>query len=48
MQLGNALYPLIEDAAPLEEILENYQTDYLPKHVRMMSDKLGLKTCSRN
>lgn len=44
MQLGNALYPLIEDAEPLEEILENYQTAYLPKHVRMMSDKLGLET----
>ena len=43
MQLGNALYPLIEDAAPLEEILNKYQTDYLPRHVRMMSDKLGLK-----
>jgi serine/tyrosine/threonine adenylyltransferase len=41
--LGNALYPLIEDAAPLEEILNNYQANYLPKHVRMMSDKLGLK-----
>lgn len=44
LQLGNALYPLIEDAAPLEEILNNYQTSYLPKHIRMMSDKLGLKT----
>jgi uncharacterized protein YdiU (UPF0061 family) len=43
-QLGNALYPLIEDAAPLEEILDKYQTDYLPKHVQMMSDKLGLQT----
>ncbi|MGI8495212.1 MAG: protein adenylyltransferase SelO [Pyrinomonadaceae bacterium] len=43
MQLGNALYPLIEDVESLEEILENYQTSYLPKHVRMMSDKLGLK-----
>lgn len=43
MQLGNALYMLIEDAEPLEEILENYQKNYLPKHVRMMSDKLGLK-----
>ncbi len=43
MQLGNALYMLIEDAEPLEEILEKYQVDYLPKHVRMMSDKLGLK-----
>ena len=43
LQLGNALYPLVEDAAPLEEILDNYQTSYLPKHIRMMSDKLGLK-----
>lgn len=43
LQLGNALYLLIEDAAPLEEILDKYQTSYLPKHVRMMSDKLGLK-----
>lgn len=44
LQLANALLPLIKDAAPLEEILDNYQTAYLPKHVRMMSDKLGLKT----
>ncbi len=44
MQLGNALYPLIEDAKPLEEILNSYQTNYQSKHVRMMSDKLGLKT----
>lgn len=42
MQLGNALYLLIEDAKPLEEILNEYQENYLPKHVRMMSDKLGL------
>ncbi len=46
MQLGNALYLLIEDATPLEEILENYQRNYLPKHVRMMSDKLGLKNAA--
>ena len=43
MQLGNALYPLIEDAAPLEGILEKYQTAYLSKHIRMISDKIGLK-----
>ncbi|MEK7723016.1 MAG: YdiU family protein [Acidobacteriota bacterium] len=43
LQLGNALFPLIQDAAPLEEVLDSYQTNYLPKHVRMMSDKLGLK-----
>jgi uncharacterized protein YdiU (UPF0061 family) len=41
-QLGNALYPLVEEAEPLEAILNNYQTDYLPKHLKMMSDKLGL------
>ncbi len=46
MQLGNALYPLIKEAEPLEEILENYQISYLPKHIRMMSDKLGLKAAA--
>jgi uncharacterized protein YdiU (UPF0061 family) len=42
-QLGNALFPLVEDIEPLKEILDKYQSDYLAKHVRMMSDKLGLK-----
>lgn len=46
MQLANALYPLIEDTTPLEEILDSYQTSYMPKHVRMMSDKLGLKAAA--
>jgi uncharacterized protein YdiU (UPF0061 family) len=27
-QLANALYPLIQEAAPLESILERYQTQY--------------------
>ncbi|HRH40377.1 MAG TPA: YdiU family protein [Pyrinomonadaceae bacterium] len=44
LQLGNALFPLIQDAKPLEEILDSYQINYLPKHICMMSDKLGLKT----
>jgi serine/tyrosine/threonine adenylyltransferase len=43
LQLGNALFPIIEDAAALEAILEEYRVGYLPKHLRMMSDKLGLK-----
>ncbi len=43
LQLGNALFPLIEDPKPLEEILDNYQINYLPKHVEMMSKKLGIK-----
>lgn len=46
LQLGNALYPLIEEPEPLEEILNEYQENYLPKHVRMMSDKLGLKAAA--
>ena len=48
LQLGNALFPLIEDAAPLEEILDNYRTSYLPKHLRMICDKLGLKTVPKS
>ena len=37
-----ALYPLIEDAAPLEAILETYKTDFEAKHLQMMKAKLGL------
>lgn len=43
-QLANALYPLIEDAKPLEEILENYKVDYEKKSLEMMQQKLGLST----
>jgi uncharacterized protein YdiU (UPF0061 family) len=42
IQLANALYPLIEDAKPLEAILEGYQQDFDKKYVEMMSKKLGL------
>ena len=42
MQLANALFPLIEEAKPLEAILENYQTDFDQKYVEMMSAKIGL------
>ncbi|WP_299016389.1 protein adenylyltransferase SelO [uncultured Polaribacter sp.] len=41
-QLANALYPLIEDAKPLEEILEQYKTDFQQKSFAMMKTKLGL------
>jgi uncharacterized protein YdiU (UPF0061 family) len=43
-QLANALYPLIEDSAPLEAILDNYKKDYAVKHLDMMRSKLGLST----
>ena len=41
-QLANALYPLIEDAAPLEAILNQYKTDFEKKSLQMMKSKLGL------
>lgn len=41
-QLANALYPLIEEAAPLEEVLESYKQNYLADSLKMMRKKLGL------
>ena len=41
-QLANALFPLIGEAAPLENILEQFRTDHALGHVRMMRQKLGL------
>lgn len=42
LQLANALYPLIEETKPLEEILGRFATAYETKWQRMMADKLGL------
>ncbi|CAM1347018.1 protein adenylyltransferase SelO [Tenacibaculum crassostreae] len=41
-QLANALYPLIEEAEPLEAILESYQEEFPKKYLKMMHYKLGL------
>ncbi|WP_338734098.1 protein adenylyltransferase SelO [Mangrovimonas cancribranchiae] len=41
-QLANALYPLIEDAKPLEDILNQFKTDFDVKSLQMMRSKLGL------
>ena len=41
-QLANSLYPLIEDAEPLEAILNNYAEQYREQWHEMMSHKLGL------
>jgi uncharacterized protein YdiU (UPF0061 family) len=41
-QLANALYPIIEEVAPLNEILEQYKTDFEIKSLQMMKSKLGL------
>lgn len=43
LQLANALYPLVDEAEPLEAILKNYQEAYTTKHHNMMLGKLGLQ-----
>lgn len=43
-QLANALYPLIEDAAPIEDILETYKTNFDKQSLQMMRGKLGLQS----
>ena len=44
VQLANALYPLIEEVAPLEQILETYKSSFETRHLEMMRTKLGLMT----
>jgi uncharacterized protein YdiU (UPF0061 family) len=41
-QLANALYPIIEEVAPLEAILEQYKIDFEQQSLQMMKSKLGL------
>jgi uncharacterized protein YdiU (UPF0061 family) len=41
-QLANALYPLVNDAKPFEEILEKYKKSYGLESLDMMRSKLGL------
>ena len=40
-QLANALYPIIEDVAPLEIILKQYTLDFEQQSLAMMKSKLG-------
>lgn len=42
-QLANALFPLINDAKPLEEILKAFADDFKMKHLEMMRGKLGIR-----
>ncbi len=43
-QLGNALMPLVEDAAPLEAALSGYSKSFDAQWQQMMADKLGFST----
>jgi uncharacterized protein YdiU (UPF0061 family) len=42
-KLANALYPLIDDAKPLETILNAFTINYKEAYLNMMRHKLGLK-----
>lgn len=42
LQMANAIYPLIEDAESLRNILNDYVTIYTDKWQQMRADKLGL------
>jgi len=42
LKLANALYPLIEEAEPLEEILNDYKKLSAAKYLGMMKAKIGL------
>ena len=44
LQLANALYPLVDDAAPLEAALQRFATDYEQQRLEMMAAKLGLRS----
>jgi uncharacterized protein YdiU (UPF0061 family) len=47
-QLANALYPLVDEAAPLEKILEDFQLSYQKDYHVMMVNKLGLSASNEN
>jgi uncharacterized protein YdiU (UPF0061 family) len=42
VQLANALYPLIEEVAPIQNIIHTAQKSYAAKYIQMMQQKLGL------
>ncbi|MEC4003706.1 YdiU family protein [Flavobacterium sp. SUN052] len=48
LQLANALYPLIEEASPLEAILNDFQLQYENDYSQMMHEKLGLSLQSKS
>jgi len=41
-QLANAIYPLIEESLPLEQILSQYSNDFQQQWAQMMASKLGM------
>nr|WP_281501032.1 YdiU family protein [Cellulophaga sp. F20128] len=48
VKLANALYPLVEEAAPLEAVLHNYSDTVEVAYLTMMRGKLGLENEHEN
>ena len=46
-QLANALYPLIEEVEPLQEILDYYKSQYQLDYLFMMLGKIGVYTFTK-
>lgn len=47
-QLANALYPLVNEAAPLEKILDSFMTEFENDYKTMFLSKLGISTSSES
>ena len=43
LKLANAIYPLIEESEPLEEIIRDFKKKYSVRYLQMMKAKLGLE-----
>ncbi len=43
MHLANAIYPLVDEAPPFKNALDNFQKEYDKKYLEMMQAKLGLE-----
>lgn len=48
LQLANAIYPVVQDSAGLEEIIQQFATDYMQGYNLMMCEKLGLMTYAQD
>jgi uncharacterized protein YdiU (UPF0061 family) len=44
LQLANALFPLVNEPKPFEEVLQEFQSEFEQRYMRMMAAKLGLET----
>jgi len=47
LQLANALYPLVEDAKPFQDILHDFQSQFEVKYNAMLGAKIGLSNVTR-